>query len=53
MGPGYDPKRMGIEFVWKSDAERIDFENVVEELMMTTLGETIYKQISERGRSGA
>src|SRR5947209_4360171 len=31
--PDTTPKGMGIEFVWKTDAERVDFENIVEELM--------------------
>src|SRR5882672_4695635 len=51
--PDTGARGMGIEFVWKADADRIRFENLVEELMMLTLGETLYKQLLERGKRGA
>jgi type IV pilus assembly protein PilZ len=49
-GPG--PQGMGIAFVWENQDARIRFEAVVEDLMMSTLGETLYKQLIERGKRG-
>jgi type IV pilus assembly protein PilZ len=46
-----EPSRgMGIQFTWKTDAERATFEQLAEEMMIEALGETIYRQLIEKGR---
>lgn len=46
-----DPARgMGIQFSWKADSEREQFEKLVEEMMIEALGETLYRQLIEKGR---
>jgi type IV pilus assembly protein PilZ len=46
-----DGSGMGIQFLWKDYDERLAFEKVVEELMIATLGEPIYRQLIERGKN--
>jgi type IV pilus assembly protein PilZ len=36
---------MGVRFLFEDDEERTDFERTVEDLMVRTLGEDIYRQL--------
>jgi len=45
-------KGMGISFVWSSDNQRQEFEKVVEQLMLKTLGGPLYKKLLDKAKDG-
>jgi type IV pilus assembly protein PilZ len=48
--PEVEEQGMGIKFIYETQAQRDQFEGIVEDLMRKSLGEVVYKKLLERSR---